>query len=712
MSIVKLIASGNWSANGIWDKGSTPDATDDVILDNAYNVIVDTTSCVAKTILQSGSGTLTINNSMKLTVSGNVTFAAGKFIVGGNTAELAMLATGTLITAGNIMGALTFNGASQTFTLGNAVTTRQESIVTLTEGSLITGSYTHNFGQYSSNNLNNRTVNITGTTINITTTGGNNAFNISGGDSNNIITDASSIINFLGNNLSPNFGGKTFLGSVNFNGANLLAVTVSGSNTFHNLSFDGSAKTLSLMVLSLSDNQTIDATGTLTLKGGADNRYRLLVQSNTLGTERSITLTNGATLVTQRVDFRDIKGVGTGTIWDLSSYATCPGGAGDCGNSVTCGIIFPTARTLYWYSTGAYKYWTANTGTNPWYTDDVHLSNLSGLDSPLPQDNVIINNNSIPTTGKTINIDSLRPCKDLNLTGATNSPTITVSSSSTIYGSLTLISGMTFTHNNNTITFGGRGTHTITSGGKTFYDLYIQGVGASYTLLDNLTISRDFYITAGSFYVNNFNIASRSYILTSTPLNTRAFYMGNGIVESTMSAPSNYILICADATNLTINCGQSTFKISGSNSTGVLYIIPNIAVSFYNLQISGNQTSSGSINFYQDFTVTNIFTIAAPNRIRIASGKTITLGPSASLVWIGSAGSVIEINVVSGTTPFTISRPSGTQIFSCDWLLLNYCTATQTNTFYAGANSTGDNDLNWKFVAAPVSSGNMFLMFD
>ena len=172
---------GNWSSDVTWSSTPNgiadtlaPTAFDDVIFNaSSGNVTVNTTTSVTKTLNMTGSaGTLTITNAMKLSVSGSVTLAAGKFVAGGDTAELAILATGTLITAGNTLGALTFNGSGQTFTVGDAITTRTSSIVTLNMGTLITGAFTHTWGAFNTCVTNSRGLDISNSTINLVASGG------------------------------------------------------------------------------------------------------------------------------------------------------------------------------------------------------------------------------------------------------------------------------------------------------------------------------------------------------------------------------------------------------------------------------------------------------------------------------------------------------------------------------------------------------------
>ncbi len=707
---------GNWSADSTWSTSpggpadtTAPTATDDVIFDvNSGNVTVDTTTTVAKTLNMTGSaGTLTITNAMKLSVSGNVTLASGKFSAGGDTANLTMLATGTLTTVGNTMGALTFNGTSQTFTLGDGVSTRNNAIVLFSEGTLIGGSFTHNFGIFQSNVNKTRILNLSGTTLNLISTSTGYYFVLTNPNLT-VTTNASTVIDFQGGTIthSAKFGTESqsiaYNGTVKFSGTgnifSILDSTDSYSLTFHNLTIDQSTITTSGNLF-FDKNISIDSTGVLTLKGGADNRYRFLVQSGTLGTRRTFTLNSGATTSMQRVDFRD---VGFGSSLDLSSYTTVPGGAGDAGGNNN--IIFPSSRNLYWYtSSSGTKLWSNTSGATNWYTTDgvPPVNAIATDDSPLPQDNVFINAHSLGASA-TISLDVSRAGANIDWTGSTTTyvPTWSFANDFTMYGSLTMVSGMNLTNGNKILTLEGRlagmpvGGWTITSAGKTFYGVAINSSGGTYILQDNLTLASTFTNSAGTFTANDKNITANNFSITSGTIN-----MGSGIWKTTVTAAGS---LWSNNSGTVINCNTSTLEFSGNSTNTTRSFGAMAGTTFYNINFSGQTTAPAQWNLPNNFTVNGTFTMAAPNRIRVGTGKTITMGPSSNIVAVGSLGNLIDLDTVLGTGTWTITRPSGTNVFALDWLTLNRSVATQTNTFFAGINTTDTGtNTNWIFASVP-----------
>ena len=633
--------AGNWSDASKWVGGVLPSATDDVVFDaNSANCAVDTTGAVAKTLdMTNSAGTLTITNGMKLSVSGNVTLKNGKFTAGGDTANITMLASGTLITAGNTIGALTINGAGITVTLGDSFTQRAGSVLSLLSGNISATNGTHTFGYFISNSstgisnldITNSTVNIIGSsfqmqsgTATLTATG--STVNVNTSSSLNFFAPNNTVFNNL---IYSGNGGITFLNNI----------------TFHNLTIDQSANANKNS--SLSDyygNITIDG-GTLTLKGGADNRYRFLLTSHTLGTQQTISLINGATFVGQRVDFRDIRFAAP---IDLSSYTTIPGGAGDSGGNSN--ITFPAPRNLYWYSPNAlnnqtFYYSNYGGGTNPWWTTPDHSSGeLLATDSPLPQDNVFFNASSIRGTGTTVSMDQPRAGSNLDFTGAASSLSFSAANAWTAYGSFTLSSLMNYT-GGNYLTLEGRGTLNLTSAGKTFPGgIYFQPVG-SYNLQDNLTVTNGIYFNNGAFNANTYNVAAS---LFSVGAGT-TISMGSGNWKTTNTG-SNTVWTGSG----TVNSQTSTLELSGDSTTVTRTFSPAAGTVFNNLTISGKATSSALWNITNSFNFKGTLTIASTNRIKATSGTIYTVS-SDLVTQLPTFDLISPNNTTSATNPATFT---------------------------------------------------------
>ena len=677
----------NWSATSNGAGGaSVPTTSTDVYFDQnsgTGTATITGAGVVAGSVTETnGTGT----NNMVLAVGadfnvyGNVTLLSSKLSMVANSFNIN--GAGTLISAGNTFTNVQINsGAGVSVVLGDALTS---SLVRVNTGTLVTGAFTHNWGYfYFVNSGTAKGIDMTNSTINLSSASAGVAWEISSTPSSVTVTSTGSTINCTGATQTFNGGGKTY-GTVTFSGTGLA--TLAGANTFTNLTRTNNA-TDTTEQLVLGANQTVS--GVLTLNGGGDNRYRLLVTSDTLGTARTITA-NGS-ISAQRVDFRDITGAGSAS-WVLSSIT---GGAGNSlGNS---GITFNTVRSMYWKTgTSGTKYYSNYNGINPWFS----LTNGGGTnytDSPLPQDNVYFDANSV-TGATTVTQDQTRIAANLDFTGATSSLMFTQVSAWTVYGNLTFVVAPTINYQN--ITFEGRGTHTITTAGKAFGPS-LNSYGGTYTLVgDELTTNDPCAFYSGTFNANGYNLTClRLYMNGTSTVN-----MGSGLWKATYIGASNTSWY-STAGN-TINAQTSTLELTSDVSTAVVRSFsPADGTVFNNINISGKASGTGQFNLTNSFTVNGVFTVAAPNILKVAGGKTISMGASASLNWTGTLANTISWNVISGTTAWNITKSSGT--VNVNYNTLAYSAASGGATFTDTGGTDGGNNSGWTFPPAAAVTFSM-----
>jgi len=135
---------------------AVPTASDDVFFDGASGAVtctVSPTTRVAKSINCTGfTGTLTGTGA--LNVSGSVTFVAGMTMT--VSGRITFLATGTFTTGGKTVANVTVNGAGITVTLGDAMTSSGDFIVTA--GTFDAAGYNVTASTFASSNTSVRTV--------------------------------------------------------------------------------------------------------------------------------------------------------------------------------------------------------------------------------------------------------------------------------------------------------------------------------------------------------------------------------------------------------------------------------------------------------------------------------------------------------------------------------------------------------------------------
>lgn len=685
----------NWSASSGGAGGaSVPTASDNVFFDansnvlaTAFTVTMANTPRVCNDFTAAGlDGTMTLAGaSIGLTVSGSLTFQATNFICSyTGTTTFNATTTGKTITNNGVAfaGRVTFNGVGGAWTLGSALNATSQ-IITVTNGTFDTsssGNYAVTAGSFNSNVSNTRTINLNASTLTFSSaTGWDMATS-----TNATLNAGTSTINFA--STSPTFagGGLTYY-NVAFTPTNLFTASITGANTFNNLTITGRT-TVGIGVLSLSANQTIN--GTLTVSAGTAAAYRTQISSDTIGTTR--TLTCAAVSLTD-VDFRDIT---------IAGAAAPASGTrlGDCkGNS---GITFPAAKTVYYRQTGSAN-WGA-TGSGSWSATSGGA--LDATQFPLAQDTVIFPAATYPSSGSTTTVNAAYNIGTIDMSLRTSN-TMTLATGSTapqIYSNWINGTGITLS-GTGALTFVGRTTQQITSSAKTFTQVIsINTPSGSVTLQDALTQNT----TVGT-------------ILANGTLDLNGFTYTVGTIFQTNAGTKNLTfnggtLVCPTAATTAFNNAVPTgFTTTAGTGTGTITMTAATAKTFVGggstFNCTLNQGGAGALTITGSNTFSNITNTTQPASILFTAGTTSTFS---NFSLSGTSGNLITIGSVTAAS-HTLSKASGT--VSADYLSISRSTAAGGASWYAGANSTdGGNNSGWVFTAPPAppatATGN-FLMF-
>jgi hypothetical protein len=270
---------------------SVPTTADDVFFTN-----LSTGTCTiasgnlgAKSINCTGF-TGTITGTISIDVAGSVTLSAG--MNWNHVANVNIIGTGTITTAGKSFSALVVNGVGITVTLGDALNIGTRTL-TVTNGTFTTANFSITAGSLFSSNSNVRTINFGSSTI---TLSGNISFNAATFTNLTLNAGTSQINN--SNSISTFAGGFSTFYNVSFTSPSAGTRSITGINTFNNLSLTASATGLSQ--LSIARNQTVNGTFTC---AGASAIARGFVRSDIVGTTRTITAN---AISANNCDFRDI----------------------------------------------------------------------------------------------------------------------------------------------------------------------------------------------------------------------------------------------------------------------------------------------------------------------------------------------------------------------------------------------------------------------
>jgi len=681
------VTTSNWATcSGCASGASVPTASTDVFFDanSGSGTITLSASSVAQSLNCTGfTGTVSHPAATTLTLGGSAlgNGSVALLLVAGMTYTLGDPATSaisfvstvtgnTITTGGKTLGNVTFNGSGGSWVLQDTFNeTGSSATMTLTTGTLNTNNQSVNLTYFSSTNSNTRTLTLGNTTITMSTGAGNIWWNTG------VTTNMTFNANTSTINLNSSVGAITFAGgglifnNVNFNGTSTAAnstFTVNGTNTFANLTYStGAEKTESLI---LNANQTVTVTFTA---NGNSITNRALVKSNTIGTPYSIT---AAAISITNADFQDITGAGAAT-WNLSAIT---GGSGDCGGN--SGITFTTPATQTWSGTTT-GFWS----TNAW-TSRV----------PLPQDDVNIS--SAFSASQTIEMDMPRAGHNINFTGTTGNPTLTLQAGVSIYGSMTLASGMVTSGSGFTLTLSGRASNsfstmpgggwTWTSAGTTWGKGFsVQAFGATYVLQDafNGTSLIGLTVANGTFNANNFSVTSGT--VGSNSGFTRAITMGSG--TWTLSGTGNVWNVSSASFTLTPN--TSTINITDSTATAKTFV--GGGLTYNNITFTGDNITVTGANTFVNFAVNNA---GLTNGLFLPSSTTTTITGTFSTN--GSSGSLAKLGASTAGTAATITKASGGTI-AVDYMYIKDSTAAGAGTTWnAGDHSNNvSGNTGWVF---------------
>jgi hypothetical protein len=666
-----LAGAQNWSANG-WAATSTgspstdnfPLAQDTATFTDAGSVTgtitMDAAIPYTGSVDMSGRTSAMTLATTAFTIYGNWANGSGTTLSGTAALTYAGRNTQTITSAGKTFTqALTVDSYGGSVELADALNTGTQTL-TVTNGAFDTKNFNVTAGTLSSNNSNVRTITLGSSTVTLSstitlTTTANLTFNA-----------GTSVINISANTPSFSSGGLTFY-DVNFTStASPANATITGVNTFRNMSVTApSGGTFSR--LSISADQII--TGTLTVAGATPIR-RIFVLSSTLGITRTLTVNS---LSATDCDFRDITIAG-------AAAGSSPTRAGDCGGNT--GVIFPSPKTVYWNLAGINQ----NFGSTAWALSSGGTPDINNF--PLAQDTAVFDNASTVTA--TINIGTWN-FGTVNASTRTSSLTFLNSTNvnTNIYGDWLLGVGHSVAFGLGTIIFQGRGTSTLSGNGVVFNcSITIDCLG-TVQLGDALFVQgvNPFTLSSGTFDAGIYNVTTNRFASTA---GTRTLKMGSG--TWTLNGTGTVWNLGGS-----LNFYKDTANIVLSDTSATARTFTGGNYSYNKLTIGGaTGTSTTTIGGSNQFT-------------ELASTKTvahtIALGSTQQTfgAWTvsGTAG-----NVVTVTGNGVIHNIAGARVSGVDYLAMGTIGFGSTITlaeFYAGANSTGTG-ANVILTAAPAAT--------
>lgn len=446
------------------------------------------------------------------------------------------------------------------------------------------------------------------------------------------------------------------------------------------------------------------------------------------GTTTFNATTTGKTITTNGVAFgAAVLFDGVGGAWTLQDALSVSGTAATT-TTLTNGTLDLNNQTL---STGRFSSNNSNTRSIAFGTGNIACTGTGTVWTTQSSTNLtttgtqVVNVTSTGSTAITVSTGGLSEANSIsfNFTGGTYPLTLGGSSSTirnvnftgyagtlgqvliiSVYGNLTLSTGMSLTASTFTWTFRGTsGTQQITTNGKTIdFPITFNGVSGTFQLQDALTqgSTRDVSLTNGTLDLNGKTLTVGIRFSTVTGTKNLTFNGGT--------------LVCPDPNTTSFNNAQPTnFTTTAGTGTGVISMTAATAKTFvgggstYNCTI--NQGGAGALTITGSNTFDNITNTVQPASVLFTAATTSTFS---NFSLSGTAGNLITIGSVTAAS-HTLSKASGT--VSGDYLSISRSTATGGSSWYAGANSTDNgNNTGWIFTAPPSGgyvAGGQFMAF-
>ena len=622
----------NWSANG-WapNSGGIPATTSFPL---AQDIAIFDQTGAATTVTVDGLYNIgTVNMStrttaMTLAFGSGYLFPYGDFILGTGVTPTTLVGyllfagynkTQTLTTAGkSIPFNITAYAPSTTILLGGALTTTNSitllgSFDTSASNYAVTASSSIQFstGSTGTIKLNGSIVTLLGAGVAWLALSTNT---VNAGTST--ITMSGAAVDFYG-------GGKTY-NNVSFTNTAITTCAIRDANTFANLNIPARTGSLGISNIVFYANQTV--TGTLTIGAGTSAIYRTFLQSDTVGTARTITA--AAKSAFTDVDFRDITAAGASGTWSGTRL-------GDCKNNSN--ITF-TAKNVYWNLAGS-QVWSAN----GWTFAPGGAPNA--IYFPLAQDMIIFNQTASIATTLTLNANW--NIGTIDYSARTTATTLAFSTFTPVfYGNITLYSALTTTNTSGAAWFMG-GTQTINTAGVAIPALsfYIKSPNTTVRLGAAMTIAgQGFYLDAGTLDLNNFTLTAL-YLYVNNTAFSKAIAFGTGSINVTGNnagvigiTGTNFTYTGTPTVNLTYSGATATRYITSttteSNSldinvtagTDIVWMLNGAGIRNYNdTGFTGTYNTASNVNIYGNLTNNSAGLVGFVNFVATSGTKTLTV---------------------------------------------------------------------------------------
>jgi hypothetical protein len=320
----------------------------------------------------------------------------------------------------------------------------------------------------------------------------------------------------------------------------------------------------------------------------------------------------------------------------------------------------------------ANRYWVGGTGN--WSDAANHWAATSNGapgagNAPTTSDMCIFDGSSFGSTGLTVTYDS-GSCGSIDWTNATNSPTFTLGANLVVNGSLTFISGMTFTPATYRVSVSGTGI-SINSGGKSFYTMTILG---TVTLLNNVTATSSIASSVDTLDMGGFVVQTPTLTIRAT----QTIDMGGGTLKVRHFNDADSGTAFAAGGTLDFYTG-STQTINGGTA----------GVDFSPITINQTYLSTVTVSGANTF---GAWTIKAGSTVNFTSGVTQTIS---SDITVDGTGTAVTLKAVTTDSVATLSVASGKYVWAKNCTIADVAISGSGAGYYSDGSTVDAQSTGW-----------------
>lgn len=212
----------------------------------------------------------------------------------------------------------------------------------------------------------------------------------------------------------------------------------------------------------------------------------------------------------------------------------------------------------------------------------------------------------------------------------------------------------------------------------------LNTTGATWKLGSDLGMGvYGFFVTAGTFDLDGWNVTSNSFSSTTTA-NARGLKLG----ASTWTVTALGAVWNVNSTNFTLDSGTSTIRITGN---GTKAFGNGIGLAYNNIEIAG----TGQIQFNNTGSFNRMFNSVDPVTVLFGSNATFTF---ADFDLNGTPSDPLTIGSTVSGTQFTLSQPSGVVSMSNTTITDSVATGGALwQAYLINDNVDGGNNVGWDF---------------